>query len=221
MQHSSKVSSVGLVAAFVAVSGGVLASVGSLIAWASGAGPLPFPQGHRLIGWVDHSRCRGGAGPVWVGAPGWPQTRSSSRDRGPRDSGWPSCRGLAAYDAARAGDSVSDAFAEIVAPQVAQQVGIGIDATRQFIRDAIDSGQIPLHISLSLGVFLVIGGGAVGVVGGALGLRSSNELSPEMPSMPEMPGTSSTDVEAAPPAREATEQSTLGAAQDPGSSSVP
>lgn len=77
--------------------------------------------------------------------------------------------GLGLYDALTAKDSVLDAAAEELAPAFeasAQAVRIALD-------QAIDAGQ--LSVSISIGLYVVIGGGVVALAGGILGLRGSGE----------------------------------------------
>ncbi|HET7929572.1 MAG TPA: hypothetical protein VFM40_08485 [Actinomycetota bacterium] len=77
--------------------------------------------------------------------------------------------GIGLYDALTAKDSVLDAAAEELAPTfgaTAQQV-------RSVLDQAIDAGQ--LSVSVSIGLYVVIGGGVVALVGGILGLRDAGE----------------------------------------------
>jgi hypothetical protein len=73
--------------------------------------------------------------------------------------------GLALYDALTAKDSVLDAAAEELAPSF----GVSPDQVRAALDQAVDSGQ--LGVSISIGLYVVIAGGLVTVVGGVLGLR--------------------------------------------------
>jgi hypothetical protein len=72
--------------------------------------------------------------------------------------------GLGLYDALTAEDSVLDAAAEEIAPQF----GATAEEVRVLLDDAIDAGQ--LDISIAFGLFIVIGGGALAVVGGVMSL---------------------------------------------------
>lgn len=75
--------------------------------------------------------------------------------------------GIGLYDALTAKDNVLDAAAEELAPTFeasAQQV-------RTVLDQAIDAGQ--LSVSISIGLYVVIGGGVVALAGGILGLRGS------------------------------------------------
>ena len=77
--------------------------------------------------------------------------------------------GIGLYDAVTAKDSVLDAAAEELAPSF----GVSADQVRTALDQAIDAGQ--LSVSISIGLYLVIAGGVVALVGGILGLRGSGE----------------------------------------------
>ena len=73
--------------------------------------------------------------------------------------------GLGLYDALTAEDRVLDDAAE----ELATEFGGTKEEVRALLDEAIDSGQ--LGISLGVGLYMVIAGGALGIVGGILGLR--------------------------------------------------
>jgi hypothetical protein len=75
--------------------------------------------------------------------------------------------GLALYDALTAKDSVLDAAAEELAPSF----GVSADQVRAALDQAVDSGQ--LGVSISIGLYVVMAGGLVTIVGGVLGLRQA------------------------------------------------
>jgi len=77
--------------------------------------------------------------------------------------------GIGLYDALTAKDSVLDAAAEELAPTF----GASAQEVRAALDQAIDAGQ--LSVSISIGLYVVIGGGVVAVVGGILGLRDAGE----------------------------------------------
>ena len=77
--------------------------------------------------------------------------------------------GIGLYDAMTAKDSVLDAAAEELAPSF----GASAELVRTALDQAIDAGQ--LSVSISIGLYLVIAGGVVALVGGILGLRGSGE----------------------------------------------
>ena len=75
--------------------------------------------------------------------------------------------GIGLYDAVTAKDSVLDAAAEELAPSF----GASTEQVRAALDQAIDAGQ--LSVSISIGLYVVIAGGIVAVVGGIAGLRGS------------------------------------------------
>lgn len=75
--------------------------------------------------------------------------------------------GIGLYDALTAKDSVLDAAAEELAPSF----GTTAEQVRTVLDQAIDAGQ--LSVSISIGLYVVIAGGVVALVGGILGLRGS------------------------------------------------
>jgi uncharacterized membrane protein (TIGR02234 family) len=77
--------------------------------------------------------------------------------------------GIGLYDALTAKDSVLDAAAEELAPTF----GVSAQEVRAALDQAIDAGQ--LSVSINIGLYVVIGGGVVAVVGGILGLRDAGE----------------------------------------------
>jgi len=77
--------------------------------------------------------------------------------------------GIGLYDALTAKDSVLDAAAEELAPTF----GASAQEVRAVLDQAIDAGQ--LSVSISIGLYVVIGGGVVALVGGILGLRDAGE----------------------------------------------
>ena len=77
--------------------------------------------------------------------------------------------GIGLYDALTAEDSVLDAAAEELAPTF----GASAQEVRAVLDQAIDVGQ--LSVSISIGLYVVIGGGVVALVGGILGLRDAGE----------------------------------------------
>jgi len=77
--------------------------------------------------------------------------------------------GVGLYDALTAKDSVLDTAAEEIAPTL----GASVDEVRALLDQAIDSGE--LAISISLGLYVVIGGGVLALVGGLLSMRGAQE----------------------------------------------
>ena len=83
--------------------------------------------------------------------------------------------GLGVYDAVTAEDSVLDAAAEEIAPQF----GATAEEVRSLLDDAIASGQ--LDISISIGLYVVIAGGVLALIGGVLQLTRAG--APAMPAV--------------------------------------
>jgi hypothetical protein len=77
--------------------------------------------------------------------------------------------GIGLYDALTAKESVLDAAAEELAPSF----GASAEQVRTALDQAIDAGQ--LSVTISIGLYVVIAGGVVALVGGILGLRGSSE----------------------------------------------
>ncbi len=83
--------------------------------------------------------------------------------------------GLGLYDALTAKDTVLDAAAE----EVATSSGATFEEIRTFLDAAIDSGE--LGISISIGLYLVIGGGVLALVGGVMQMSGASSGEPAMP----------------------------------------
>jgi uncharacterized membrane protein (TIGR02234 family) len=94
--------------------------------------------------------------------------------------------GIGLYDALTAKNSVLDAAAEELAPTL----GASAQQVRTVLDQAIDAGQ--LSVSISIGLFIVIGGGVVALVGGILGLRDAGQ--PAGPGRTTAPGTPGTRI---------------------------
>jgi hypothetical protein len=75
--------------------------------------------------------------------------------------------GIGLYDALTAKDSVLDAAAE----ELASSFGASAEQVRVALDQAIDAGQ--LNVSISIGLYVVIAGGVVALIGGIFGLRGS------------------------------------------------
>ena len=76
--------------------------------------------------------------------------------------------GIGLYDALTATDSLFDAAVEDL-----ETSGATPQQARRVLDQAIDAGQ--LSVSISVGLYVVIGGGVVALVGGTLGLRDAGE----------------------------------------------
>ncbi|HKX34470.1 MAG TPA: hypothetical protein VJP03_03965 [Actinomycetota bacterium] len=94
--------------------------------------------------------------------------------------------GIGLYDALTAKDNVLDAAAEELAPTF----GASAQQVRTVLDQAIDAGQ--LSVSISIGLYVVIGGGVVALAGGILGLLGSGE--PAVPGQAAAPATPATTI---------------------------
>jgi len=97
--------------------------------------------------------------------------------------------GVGLYDALTAKDRVLDSAAE----QAATQLGATPEEVRTFLDEAIDAGQ--LSISITIGLYVVIGGGVIAIVGGVMQMGGKGATA----SAPSMPGGFAA-TSAAPPA---------------------
>jgi hypothetical protein len=102
--------------------------------------------------------------------------------------------GLGLYDALTAKDSVLDAAAEELAPAF----GASVQVVRTALDQAIDAGQ--LSVKISIGLYAVIAGGVVALVGGILGLRGSGEPAVARQDAAPAPPMTAMGVPDAPPA---------------------
>lgn len=179
----------GSVAPILAIVGGVLLAVGSFLAWASvsGGGTSITAKGTdgsdgyiTLVAGIIVVACgvlllRGGKKVIAVIA------IVAALIGG----------GVGLYDALTAKDRVLNDAAE----ELATQFGATTSEVRALLDQAIDAGQIA--ISLELGIYMVIVGGALGVVGGILGLRGAAEPVPAGVAEPmpmAAPGSSETPI---------------------------
>jgi len=94
--------------------------------------------------------------------------------------------GIGLYDALTAKDSVLDAAAEELAPSF----GASAQEVRTVLDQAIDAGQF--SVSIGIGLYVVIGGGIVALVGGILGLRGSG--APAVPGQTAAPPAPATTI---------------------------
>jgi hypothetical protein len=103
--------------------------------------------------------------------------------------------GIGVYDALTVRDQIAE--------DVADQSGITTEQARTFIDQSIDAGEFEL--SVGAGIFLVIGGGVLGLIGGAM-LMTGGARPPGMPaevgSAPMSVGYPPAQEEVAPPAHD-------------------
>jgi hypothetical protein len=153
------------VGAILAMVGGVLLAVGSFLAWAEVSGGGTSVTAKGIDGSDGYITLAAGAVALLVGIA---MTRQARRMlavlvilAGIVGGG------IGLYDALTAKDSVLDAAAEELAPTF----GASAEEVRAALDQAIDAGQ--LSVSISIGLYVVIAGGVVALIGGIFGLRGS------------------------------------------------
>lgn len=164
------------VGGILAIAGGLLLAIGSFLTWAevSGGGTRGTASGtDGSDGWITLV-----AGAVVLVA-GVVLARGTGR-RGLAVAAVVAALiggGVGLYDALTAEDRVLDE----VAATLSGELGATAQDVRAILDEAVASGE--LAISIGLGLFLVIGGGALGLVGGSLGLvgRSVSSDAPPPP----------------------------------------
>lgn len=152
-------------AAIVAIVGGALLAVGSFLPWAEVSGSGASVTAKGLDGSDGYITLAAGLVAVVVGLVMLRATRRAVAVLAIL-AGLVG-GGLAVYDAVTAKDSVLDAAAEDLAPSF----GVSADQVRAALDQAIDAGQ--LGVSISIGLYVVMAGGLVAIVGGVLGLRQT------------------------------------------------
>jgi hypothetical protein len=90
--------------------------------------------------------------------------------------------GVGIYDATTAEDSVLDSVAEDVAPSL----GAPVDQVRNVLQQQADSGQ--LDVSLQIGLYAVIAGGALALVGGVIAAATAKRQDATDAAMPAAAG---------------------------------
>jgi hypothetical protein len=193
------------VGAILAIAGGGLLGVGSFLAWAEVSGGGTSVTAKGIDGSDGYITLGAGIVAVLVGMLLLRQAKRAlavlAIVAGLVGTG------VAVYDALTAKDSVLDSAAEELAPTV----GASPEQVRVLLDDAIDAGQI--SISLSVGIYVVIAGGLLALVGGILSMRGSQEQLEEVatgwapptsdtapPAAPSAPPASEASSPAAPPA---------------------
>jgi hypothetical protein len=151
------------VGAIVAIAGGALLGVGSFLAWAQVSGGGTSVTANGVDGSDGYITLGAGIVAVVVGVLLLRQARRALAILAIL-AGLVG-GGVAVYDALTAKDSVLDSAAEELAPTL----GASPEQVRVLLDQAIDSGEI--GISLSIGIYVVIAGGALALVGGILSLR--------------------------------------------------
>jgi hypothetical protein len=157
------------VGAIVAIAGGVLLAIGSFLPWAevSGGGVSVSAKGtDGSDGWITLA-----AGVVAIAA-GIAATRGARRAlavlmilAGVVGGG------VGVYDAISAEDSAKDAVAE----EAAAQGDLSAGEARALLDELIAAGQLDLEVSISFGLYVVIGGGVLALVGGVMSIGRRRE----------------------------------------------
>ena len=160
------------IGAILAIAGGALLAIGSFLAWAEVSGGGTSVTAKGIDGSDGYITLGAGVVALLVGVLLLRQAKRAlailALLAGLVGGG------VAVYDALTAKDSVLDGAAEELAPTV----GASPEQVRVLLDEAIDAGQ--LSISLSIGIYVVIAGGLLALVGGILSLRGSGEKQGEL-----------------------------------------
>ncbi len=168
-------------AAILAIVGGALLAIGSFLTWArvSGGGTSESATGmDGSDGWITlvAGAIVLGVGLAFVAGRGRRGLAVLAMLAGVVGGG------LGLYDALTAKDRVLDD----VAATLAGRFGATAQEVRAILDQAVDAGE--LGISLGIGLFLVIAGGAIAIAGGAMRAgRPSIAASPPSPLPPDAP----------------------------------
>jgi hypothetical protein len=169
-------SSGGIAAPALAVVGGVLAVVGSLLSWAQASVTGASFSAKGIEGWEGKVTILGGAVMLVAGISAF--TGASDARRRLRVSalvGGLMASGVGIYTAITARDQIVDSGAE----EIAKQAGVTVQQGRAMLETAIDQGF--LKLSLQIGLYLVIAGGFIGVLAAVIAMLSKATAAP-MPS---------------------------------------
>ena len=153
------------IGAILAIAGGALLGIGSFLAWAEVAGGGTSVTAKGIDGSDGYITLGAGVVALLVGVLLLRQARRALAILAIL-AGLVG-GGVAVYDALTAKDSVLDSAAEELAPTV----GASPEQVRELLDQAIDAGQ--LSISLSIGIYVVIVGGVLALVGGVVSLGGS------------------------------------------------
>ena len=176
-------------AASVAVVGGLLAVIGSFLSWASASAGQFAVSAKGIDGWEGKATIFGG---ILLLIGGIAALRKGSADplKRPGLLGGIVATGVGTYTAVTAKDQVIEGAAS----EIAKTVGIALEQARAAVNTAVDTGA--LKIALDIGLFLVIGGGVIGIVAGLLAVFTKTPA----PAMPAAAGGVGLTGWAAPPA---------------------
>ncbi len=149
------------VAPGIAVVGGILAVIGSFLAWAKAS----IPQGGLSVsakgidGWEGKATIVGGV-ILLVGGISALSGQAGARQRLRASAliGGAIAAGVGIYTATTAKDQVIDGAAS----EISKELSISVEAAKAAVHTAIDQGA--LKIGLELGIFLVIAAGVIGII---------------------------------------------------------
>jgi hypothetical protein len=162
-----------LVAAALAVIGGIAATVGSLLSWAEASvGPASFTA-KGIDGWEGKVTVVGGVVLLVGGIAAFlGSVGGVGRLRTSALVGGIAAAGVGAYTALTATSQIVDAAAS----EIAKETGVPVDQGRSTVQLAFDQGVI--HLTLQVGLWLVIVGGVLGIVAGVIALAASRQTPP-------------------------------------------
>jgi hypothetical protein len=152
------------------VAGGVLIGIGVLLPWGR-AVVGPFHQDVAGIkGWEGQVTGILAIGMVVRGIAAWNSNKRGERSRlaGAAVVTGLIAAGIAVYDLLTARNQVLDHLVGDGASTIARQVGVPVDVVIQRIKAMVESGFI--RLDFEIGIYLVVAGGVVAVVGSVLAL---------------------------------------------------
>ena len=161
-------SSEGLAAPALAVVGGILVVVGSLITWAEASvGPASF-SASGIDGWEGKVTIGGGAALLFGGISAFlGSAQARTRMRSSALVGGLAASGVAIYTALTARDQIVDSAVDEI---VAQVPGTSVEEARSTLDLALDGGL--LTVTLQIGIWLVIVGGVIGLIAAVAAISS-------------------------------------------------
>lgn len=157
------------------VAGGLLAAIGSFLAWAKLEAGSDSATASGVDGSDGYITLVAGVVIAACGLASFVRARRALAILA--IVGGIAAGGVGLYDAITAEDSAVDALST----ELAASFGVSGSEAKALLREAIDQGLV--GISLQFGIFLVIAGGALGVIGGVLGAAAAGrgEPAPPMP----------------------------------------
>ncbi len=163
----------GGVAPAIAVVGGILAVIGSFLAWAKAS----VPQGGLSVsakgidGWRGKATIVGGVILLVGGISALTgQAGARQRLRASALIGGAIAAGVGIYTATTAKDQVIDGAAS----EISRELSISVEAAKAAVHQAIDQGA--LKIGLELGLFLVIAAGVIGIIAAVASMMGGAEV---------------------------------------------